>query len=204
MLILIHWPSSDFTVPHTRHFAWHTQDSCVLWKRTRNARAMKQLGELFHDHEMVRNVTYENLWDNLGMSDIKNTISSFFVKVSSSSYWYQTDWPKGVNYEVHVYLCFSFLEKVIFNRRHWSYYKLTLFVYIWNCLLNQNMYTNMRSVYCLLVLKWPIISMILGTMNFSDFDSKIGYNKHWMTEIYSLSPVGCPFIVNRSFFPLVN
>ena len=24
MLILIHWPSSDFTVPHTRHFARHT------------------------------------------------------------------------------------------------------------------------------------------------------------------------------------
>ena len=29
------------------------------------------VGELFHDHEMVRNVTYESLWDNLGMSDIK-------------------------------------------------------------------------------------------------------------------------------------
>ena len=39
-------------------------------------------------------------------------------------------WPKGVNYEVHVYFCFSFLDKVIFNRRHWSYYKLTLFVYL--------------------------------------------------------------------------
>ena len=26
--------------------------------------------ELFHDHEMVRNVEYESLWDNLGMSDI--------------------------------------------------------------------------------------------------------------------------------------
>ena len=24
MLILIHWPTSDFTVPHTRHFARHT------------------------------------------------------------------------------------------------------------------------------------------------------------------------------------
>ena len=28
------------------------------------------VGELFHDHEIVRNVTYESLWDNLGMSDI--------------------------------------------------------------------------------------------------------------------------------------
>ena len=29
------------------------------------------VGELFHDHEIVRNVTYESLWDNLGMSDVK-------------------------------------------------------------------------------------------------------------------------------------
>ena len=28
------------------------------------------VGELTHDHEIVRNVTYESLWDNLGMSDI--------------------------------------------------------------------------------------------------------------------------------------
>ena len=28
------------------------------------------VGELFHDHEIVWNVTYESLWDNLGMSDI--------------------------------------------------------------------------------------------------------------------------------------
>ena len=26
--------------------------------------------ELYHDHEMVRIVEYESLWDNLGMSDI--------------------------------------------------------------------------------------------------------------------------------------
>ena len=26
--------------------------------------------ELFHDHEIVLIVTYESLWDNLGMSDI--------------------------------------------------------------------------------------------------------------------------------------
>ena len=30
--------------------------------------------ELFHDHEMVRNVKYESLWDNLGMSDIMKSI----------------------------------------------------------------------------------------------------------------------------------
>ena len=29
------------------------------------------VGELTHDREMVRNVRYESLWDNLGMSDIK-------------------------------------------------------------------------------------------------------------------------------------
>ena len=29
------------------------------------------VGELFHDDEIVRNVKYSSLWDNLGMSDIK-------------------------------------------------------------------------------------------------------------------------------------
>ena len=38
--------------------------------------------ELFHDHEMVRNVEYESLWDNLGMSDIKGTNKMYCGKVS--------------------------------------------------------------------------------------------------------------------------
>ena len=29
------------------------------------------VGELTHDHEIVQNVRYESLWDDLGMSDIK-------------------------------------------------------------------------------------------------------------------------------------
>ena len=32
------------------------------------------VGELFHDHEIVRNVKYSSLWDNLGMSDIMPTV----------------------------------------------------------------------------------------------------------------------------------
>ena len=28
------------------------------------------VGELTNNHEIVRNVKYESLWDNLGMSDI--------------------------------------------------------------------------------------------------------------------------------------
>ena len=31
------------------------------------------LGELIHDHERVRNVTYESLWDNLGISERINS-----------------------------------------------------------------------------------------------------------------------------------
>ena len=36
------------------------------------------VGELTHDHEVVRNVKYESLWDNLGMSDIisNNVVTS--------------------------------------------------------------------------------------------------------------------------------
>ena len=35
------------------------------------------VGEQFHDHEIhvVRNLTYESLWDNLGMSDINKNKS---------------------------------------------------------------------------------------------------------------------------------
>ena len=36
------------------------------------------VGELTHDHEIVRNVKYESLWDNLGMSDIKRNIVCCF------------------------------------------------------------------------------------------------------------------------------
>ena len=32
------------------------------------------VGELTHDHEIVRNATYESLWDDLDMSDIQNAI----------------------------------------------------------------------------------------------------------------------------------
>ena len=47
--------------------------------------------ELFHDHEMVRIVEYESLWDNLGMSDIMG--DNYFACVTNLHIWNHQNLP---------------------------------------------------------------------------------------------------------------